>query len=265
MTEAPEGRVRLPDSSDVQGLAAFGYGKMTGGVLFVCSCGSRNAEAARAWLASAPLSTAEYRQNPPPTALQVAFTPAGLRVLGVPERIIAGFSVEFLEGITGNANRSRRLGDTGWSDPAKWLWGSGDNAVHLAVMLYAERDLDEWQRTVQRAPWSEAFEIAFTLGTSNMGGHEPFGFADGISQPEFDWKREQAAASDTITYSNEVALGELLLGYPNEYGKYTDRPLLETSDDPSDELLPAEDRTAKRDLGLNGTYFVLRQLEQDVQ
>lgn len=255
--------MRLPDSSDVQGLAAFGYGKMTEACYLLLRV--RNAEAARAWLASAPISTAEYRQDPPPTALQVAFTPAGLLVLGMPERIIAGFSVEFLEGMTGNANRSRRLGDTGWSDPAKWHWGSGDNAVHLAVMLYAERDLDQWRHTVETAPWSEAFEIAFTLGTSNMGGHEPFGFADGISQPEFDWKREQPSANDTITYANEMALGELLLGYPNEYGKYTDRPLLETSDDPADELLPAEDHTAKKDLGLNGTYFVLRQLEQDVR
>jgi deferrochelatase/peroxidase EfeB len=132
-------------------------------------------------------------------------------------------------------------------------------------MLYAEKDLDHWQRTIQTAPWDSAFEIAFTLGTSNMGGHEPFGFMDGVSQPEYDWKREQPAASDTIAYTNEVALGELLLGYPNEYGKYTDRPLLETADDPGDQLFPAEDHTAKKDLGLNGAYFVLRQLEQDVR
>jgi deferrochelatase/peroxidase EfeB len=253
----------LPDSSDVQGLAAFGYGKMTEAYFLLLRV--RNPEAARAWIASAPVTTAEYRQTPPPTALQIAFTPAGLLSLGVPERILAGFAVEFLEGMAGNPNRSRRLGDIGWNDPAKWSWGSGNSAVHLVLMLYAERDLDQWQRTIQTAPWDDAFETAFTLGTSNMGGHEPFGFVDGVSQPEYDWKREQPAASDTITYTNEVALGELLLGYPNEYGKYTDRPLLETADDPADQLLPAEDHTAKKDLGLNGTYFVLRQLEQDVR
>ena len=255
--------MRLPDSSDVQGLAAFGYGKMTEACFLLLRV--RNPEAARTWIASAPVTTAEYRQTPPPTALQIAFTPAGLLALGIPERIVAGFAVEFVEGMAGNPNRSRRLGDIGWNDPTGWIWGSGNNAVHLVVMLYAERDLNQWQRTIQTAPWDEAFEVALPLDTSNMEGREPFGFIDGVSQPEYDWKREQPAASDTITYTNELALGELLLGYPNEYGKYTDRPLLETADDPGDQLFPAEDHTAKKDLGLNGTYFVLRQLEQDVR
>jgi deferrochelatase/peroxidase EfeB len=60
-------------------------------------------------------------------------------------------------------------------------------------------------------------------------------------------------------------LGEFLLGYPNEYGKYTERPLLGAPDDPRGELLPAEDAPGKKDLGRNGTYLVLRQLGQDVQ
>jgi deferrochelatase/peroxidase EfeB len=59
-------------------------------------------------------------------------------------------------------------------------------------------------------------------------------------------------------------LGEFLLGYPNEYGKYSDRPLLSRDDDRSAELLPAEENSGKRDLGRNGSYLVLRQLEQDV-
>jgi deferrochelatase/peroxidase EfeB len=62
-----------------------------------------------------------------------------------------------------------------------------------------------------------------------------------------------------------VSLGEFLLGYPNEYGKYTERPLL-SSDDPLAMLLPvAEDAPDKRDLGRNGTYLVVRQLKQDVR
>jgi deferrochelatase/peroxidase EfeB len=55
----------------------------------------------------------------------------------------------------------------------------------------------------------------------------------------------------------------VLLGYPNEYGKYTDRPLLEPGDDPDAILPAAEDVPGKKDLGRNGTYLVLRDLSQD--
>lgn len=253
----------LPDYSDVQGLAAYGYSKLTEACYLLLRI--RNAEAARAWIASAPVSTAEHRSPAPETALQIAFTPAGLLALGLPERMAAGFSAEFVDGMAGDANRSRRLGDLGQNDPTGWLWGGPGKIPDLALMLFARRNLEIWQETIRGPLWQDAFETASTLATSNLGGVEPFGFTDGISQPDFDWKREQAAAENTMVYGNKMALGELLLGYPNEYGKYTDRPLLETSDDMADDLLPAEDHTAKKDLGLNGTFVVLRQLEQDVR
>ena len=62
-----------------------------------------------------------------------------------------------------------------------------------------------------------------------------------------------------------MKLGEVLLGYINEYGLYTDRPLLKANDAPAAEILPlAEDNPELRDLGRNGCYLVMRQLEQDV-
>jgi len=46
---------------------------------------------------------------------------------------------------------------------------------------------------------------------------------------------------------------------------YTDRPLLNPNDAPAAEILPpAEDNPELRDLGRNGCYLVMRQLEQDV-
>jgi len=259
--------VNLPDLSDVQGLAAYGYGKLTQACYLLLRI--RNAAAARSWIGSVMdlqlVSTAEKREHGPETALQIAFTSAGMRALGLPERIIAGFSAPFINGMAGDANRSRRLGDIGNNDPDYWGWGGPGKPVDLVVMLFARQNLEKWQATIQTAPWHDAFDIVLTLATSDLGGLEPFGFTDGISQPEFDWAREKSAAGNTVAYSNVAALGELLLGYPNEYGKYTDRPLLETSDDPADDLLPAEDHAASKDLGLNGTFFVLRQLEQDVR
>src|SRR6185436_2915327 len=50
---------------------------------------------------------------------------------------------------------------------------------------------------------------------------------------------------------------------PNEYGKYTDRPLLDPGDDPDGILAAAVDVPGKKDLGRNGTYLVLRDLSQD--
>jgi deferrochelatase/peroxidase EfeB len=252
-----------PDFSDVQGLAVFGYGKLTEACYLLLRI--RDAAAARSWLLSAPVSDAEYRQTPPETALQVAFTATGLRALGLSVSTIAGFSAEFVDGMAGDANRSRRLGDVGQNDPSSWLWGGPGKDPDLVVMLFAKRNLDAWRQSVQTAPWIAAFEVIATLTTSDLGGQEPFGFRDGISQPEFDWKREQTAVGTTVAYDNRVALGEALLGYPNEYGKYTDRPLLDPAADVAGDLSPAEDNPARKDLGRNGTFLVMRQLEQDVR
>jgi deferrochelatase/peroxidase EfeB len=99
-----------------------------------------------------------------------------------------------------------------------------------------------------------------------MGGVEPFGFVDGISQPEIDWGRTRPVEDrDRLDYSNLTCLGEFLLGYPNEYGLYTDRPLLDPGRDPTGLLPRAEDRPDLADLGRNGSYLVMRQLSQDAQ
>ena len=89
-------------------------------------------------------------------------------------------------------------------------------------------------------------------------------FTDGISQPEIDWDQQRDMLDGQLDYGNVVALGEFLLGYRNEYGKYTDRPLVD-ADTSSAGLLPAEDAPEKRDVGRNGTYLVMRNLRQDVQ
>jgi deferrochelatase/peroxidase EfeB len=252
------------DHTDVQGLVRFAHARMTEACYLTLRI--RDAAAARAWCAAAPVTTAEYREHPPEVALQVAFTSAGLRSLGVPGDVVAGFSAEFLSGMAGDENRSRRLGDVGANAPAAWPWGGPGSIPDVLVMLFANPGkLEGWKRTVQDGAWDAAFELMQCLDTSDLDGYEPFGFKDGLSQPEIDWDGKRDVDSPQIAYGNLVAAGEFLLGYPNEYGKYTDRPLLDSADPLGVDLPAAADAPAKKDVGRNGTYLVLRVLEQDVR
>ena len=250
------------DYGDVQGLVRFGYKKMTEASYFLLRV--RNLAAAQSWLRAAPIANATEKNPPPSTAMQVAFTAVGLRALGVSDSVLDGFSHEFVSGMT-EASRSRRLGDVGSNDPARWDWGAPAQAPHLLVMLFAEPGcLDAFVQSSTGTAWSNAFDVLRTLDTSDLLGYEQFGFKDGISQPEIDWPKKLDPTVAQIDYSNIAALGEFLLGYRNEYGKYTDRPLVD-SNAASSGLLPAEDAPEKKDIGRNGTYLVLRDLRQDVR
>jgi Dyp-type peroxidase family len=262
------------DYSDVQGIVRFGYGRMTQAAYVLADVA--DPAAARAWLRSAPVSTAVATSPVPPTALQVAFTAPGLVALGVASSILDQFSHEFRGGMT-DGSRARRSGDVGDNAPSAWEWGwdgarAGDAGVpHVLFMVFAEPSaengggLDAYERRVLGAEWAGAFRLVRRLDTNDIGGIEPFGFADGISQPSIDWEQRRDPAGAHVDYGNLIALGELLLGYRNEYGKFTDRPLLDAASAAAALLLPADDAPSKRDLGRNGTYLVLRQLEQDVR
>jgi RNA polymerase sigma-70 factor, ECF subfamily len=166
------------ERGDIQGLAAFSYGKLTGTRYILARI--KDPAAARAWCSAAPVSSARVLRSAPDTAIQIAFTADGLRALGVPERVISGFSTEFIEGMGGTANRSRRLGDIGASDPALWSWGGPEAIPHVAVLLYAkETPLAAWQESLLDRLWQEGFESVRYLETSNMGNKEPSVFATG--------------------------------------------------------------------------------------
>jgi deferrochelatase/peroxidase EfeB len=250
------------DYADVQGLVRFGYGRMTSASYALVRV--KNVVAAKAWLRSAPVTSAVALKPPPKTAMNVAFTAPGLKALGIPDPVIAGFSHEFRGGMA-EESRAWQLGDIGNNAPSNWAWGSYGREPHAMVMFFAEPDqFDSFVQSTKGNTWSDAFEEVTWLGTSNLDADEPFGFADGISQPQIDWEQQRQTPCTELQYTNIAALGEFLLGYRNEYGKITDRPLLEP-DAVSADLLAAEDAPAKKDLGRNGTYLVMRQLEQDVR
>ena len=207
------------DYADVQGLVRFGYGPMTSASYVLVHV--KNADAAKAWIRSAPITTAVTQKPPPKTALNIALTAPGLKALGVPESIIACFSHEFCGGM-GQESRARQLGDIGKNAPSNWNWGSYGCEPHAVVMFFAEHgQLDSFIQKARDQNWNEAFEEVTSLGTSNLDGVEPFGFADGISQPQIDWEQQLVRPCTQLGYTNIVALGEFLLGY----GRPSSRPI----------------------------------------
>ena len=144
------------DYADVQGLVRFGYGQMTSASYVLVRV--KNADAAKAWVRSAPVTTAVAQKPPPKTALNIAFTAPGLRALGVRESIIAGFSHEFRGGM-GQESRARQLGDVGKNAPSNWTWGNHGSEPHALVMFFAEEgQLDSSIQKARDQNWSEAFE-----------------------------------------------------------------------------------------------------------
>jgi deferrochelatase/peroxidase EfeB len=255
---------RAVELDDVQGLVRFGYRHLTEACFLLLRV--KEPAAARAWLARVRVTTAVKADPLPQTALQVAFTSEGLRALEVAPDLCAGFSAEFVAGMTSDAARARRLGDVGANDPGKWQWGTGERLPHVALLLYAQSGrLAALEQEIE-TQYEAGFVCLERLSTSDAQGVEPFGFVDGISEPEVDWERQRPVRDqDQLAYSNVSCLGEFLLGYPNEYGLYTPRPLLAPERDPGALLPRAEDAPGQADLGRNGCYLVMRQLRQDVQ
>ncbi len=257
--------VNLPvDLADIQGLLRFGYRHHVESCFLLLRV--VDPAAARAWLAQVAVADALARDPPPATALQIAFSSDGLRALGVDAALVGRFAKEFVAGSVDDGARARRLGDVGANAPMHWQWGHGEHVPHLLVLLYALPGRLAGLRQRIEAETGAAFGCIGALTSTHMHGFEPFGFRDGLSQPEPDWQRRIAAVDQQQPrYRNLTSLGEFVLGYPNEYGACADRPLLDPGLDRRAGQLPrAEDAPELADLGRNGSYLVLRQLQQDV-
>ncbi len=248
------------EAVDIQGLLWSGFGSLPEAAFLLVRID--NPPAARVWLHTAGVTTIADLANPQATVLQIALSANGLRRLGVPDRIRDAFAPEFLDGMAGDAARSRRLGDVGASAPENWRWGYPSEPDAL-LLLYAQAGgLETFKRDIGAAVRQAGFTVVHELPTSDMGSKEPFGFKDGVSQPRIDWEgRRTPNSSDDLEYGNLISVGEFVLGYRNEYGLYTERPVLAESG----ALPDAEDRHGSRDLGRNGSYLVLRELHQDVR
>jgi len=125
------------------------------------------------------------------------------------------------------------------------------------------------------APRPEAATVLHVLHAHiHQDFKEPFGFRDGISQPIIRFTKRDADFSGADRELHVVEPGEFILGYENGHGRMPLSPSVLPERDPNNRLRALESyprldrrllRTDLRDFGRNGTYVVLRQLEQDVE
>lgn len=235
------------ETGDIQAIVDRGFGSLRAARYLLLRV--IDPAAARAWLRSLTVtSLAEAKSRRVSHVDQIAFTAAGLRALGFAPDAIPGFAPEFLDGMAGDERRSHRLGDAGGNAPQYWDWGAGEKEPHVLLILLSTEEAIEAREAQIVSALPSAGCTLLALNRSNARvGHEPFGFADGVSQPALDWEGtlRPGGVRDRI-YRNRLAMGEVLLGYPNEYGFVADHP-------------------AKDEVGRNGSYLVYRQLEQDVR
>ncbi len=223
------------DRRDIQGLLVGGYRSLRAAAFQVLEV--TDAGRARGWLASIAEAVATGGRRPGRGALNVAISASGLARLGVRAEVLAGLSIEFREGMA-EPSRARALGDVRDSAPANWAWGGGHGrpAADLLLLRYA-RDAGTLHELREEHGAPAGLRLIADLDTVDLADREHFGFRDGISQPLVEGLSKRGPSSRT------VRTGEFVLGHPNEYGQVPDVP----------------------DLARNGTYLVIRQLEQDVE
>jgi Dyp-type peroxidase family len=246
---------------DIQGLIARAYPDLVAARYVLLQIG--DAASARRWLGGLADQITPAPARPADVALNFALTASGVKKLGLPSAAMEQFSNEFIAGMT-TPHRRRNFGDVGANAPEQWLWGGPNTPSVDALLLLFARDvaaLNQLTATVSASfAGGGVAQVQLLDATVDLDGKEHFGFSDGISQPTID-----GLSSRKDIPANTIAPGEFILGYANEYGLYTDRPLLEPSADPQRLLPPDVEGSGKLDLARNGSYLVFRHLAQDVR
>lgn len=230
--------------NDIQGLIGFSFPYLPEAQYVLIHFHHRLEASAFMGLIIPKIVTAD--QRPDKVAWQIAFTNHGIFGWFPAKQLTQSFSREFTDGMT-DGNRRRILGDMDTNDPLHWEWGHETAGhIHAVVMLYAkDATLLKQERDLLDALCQQhATTVVKTLETTTFSPFEHFGFNDGITNPEI-----KGFPPKKGPHSNDhVMPGEFILGYPNEYGKY-----------------PFSPQIGDWDIGRNGSYMVLRQLEQDVK
>ncbi|MCP3137860.1 Dyp-type peroxidase [Pyxidicoccus xibeiensis] len=270
------------DLKDVQGLLLHGYRELT--ELALVFLRIDDAPLCRQWLgelARGAITTADPVEHQRRrrelgheySRVNVALTPRGLATLGLPEEVLATFPLELREGM---ARRAREhLRDVDANAPETWQLGGTrfEDDLHVLLLLYAwdarrmEALLHDYRA---RAAQQGLREVHLQRGSRRHREGDPhgyyrdhFGFLDGLSQPRLEGFEDPAG--HPRDYDRPVKRGEFILGHLNEYGEYPLSPCVPERLDAANALPPTPGREGWRELGRNGSYLVVRKLEQHVR
>jgi deferrochelatase/peroxidase EfeB len=226
---------------------------------------------ARGWLDRIKKHIAynDGRRIKKPSIVTLAIGARGLERLSLPAEARKSFPFAFQEGMTSDA-RACVLGDLGDNGSEHWRWGREQPDVALLVYGTSEKTVATLEGRLAKAATEFGLTRLHSIPLRQVTKEEPFGFADGISQPVIRGSYKALRTGDPI---HIVEPGEFILGYPDNRGNLPPGPTMPAISDPGNHLpvvgrVSSFDRTVvenDRDVGFNGSFLVIRELEQDVQ
>lgn len=262
----------LAELDDIQGLLRHGYPFFDGAAYCLFRIDDPatarqpwlqtllHPDLAERWIDHALRPSARLRDED--SGVAIAFTPSGLRKLGLSADALDTFIPEFREGMAVE-HRARQLGDIGLSHPSHWQWGHEPGIDGLLIIYARPEELDNRINEISNIRGCPAFVRVIRTRLYMQQGTgvplEPFGFADGISQPYIEGVTLKTPPEGVRI----IRTGEFVLGYPNEVTRLPASPSIAAAED-RNHVLPLLPHVPRADFGRNGSFLVMRQLEQNV-
>ena len=259
------------ESNEIQSVLFGGLGFLKHGEVLLVDL-AKDPARVREWLKATLPEVAfdDGRRLGRPAVVTLALGPGALSGAGLPPDALESFPAAFVDGMNG-PERSRILGDDG--APEDQWWWRGDRAYDAALLVYGKTEADVATLVGKLRASAEglghAIARSIPLRPVPDEAHEPFGFLDGVSQPVIRGTYQGLRNPDPI---HLVEPGEFILGYPDNRGNLPPGPELRASDDPGARLpircdgagrFSRDIADAPREIGRNGSFLVIRQLEQD--